>query len=46
MSSPRPESQPEQSQTPPGMLGRDDAARPDHGEESYRGSGQLTGKRR
>jgi NAD(P)-dependent dehydrogenase (short-subunit alcohol dehydrogenase family) len=44
MSSPRPESQPEQSQTPPGTLGEMDP-KPDHGEESYRGSGRLTGKR-
>src|SRR5215212_8727071 len=43
MSSPRPESQPEQSQTPPGTLGEMDP-KPDHGEESYRGSGKLTGK--
>ncbi|MCZ2812756.1 SDR family oxidoreductase [Modestobacter sp. VKM Ac-2979] len=44
MSSPRPESQPEQQQTPPGRLGEMDP-KPDHGEESYRGSGKLTGKR-
>src|SRR3712207_5251751 len=44
MSSPRPESQPEQQQTPPGVLG-EMTPRPDHGEESYRGSGKLTGKR-
>lgn len=44
MSSPRPESQPEQQQTPPGTLGQMDP-KPDHGEESYRGSGKLTGKR-
>ena len=44
MSSPRPESQPEQTQTPPGVLG-EMTPRPDHGEESYRGSGKLTGKR-
>ncbi|MCZ2814529.1 SDR family oxidoreductase [Modestobacter sp. VKM Ac-2984] len=44
MSSPRPESQPEQQQTPPGTLGEMDP-KPDHGEESYRGSGKLTGKR-
>ena len=44
MSSPRPESQPEQQQTPPGTLGEMDP-KPDHGEESYRGSGRLTGKR-
>ena len=44
MSSPRPESQPEQQQTPPGVLG-EMTPKPDHGEESYRGSGKLTGKR-
>ncbi len=44
MSSPRPESQPAQQQTPPGTLG-EMSPRPDHGEESYRGSGKLTGKR-
>ena len=44
MSEPRPESQPEQQQTPPGTLGEMDP-KPDHGEESYRGSGKLTGKR-
>jgi len=44
MSSPRPESQPEQTQTPPGVLG-EMTPKPDHGEESYRGSGRLTGKR-
>ncbi|KGH45953.1 dehydrogenase [Modestobacter caceresii] len=44
MSSPRPESQPEQQQTPPGTLGQMDP-KPDHGEESYRGSGKLIGKR-
>jgi NAD(P)-dependent dehydrogenase (short-subunit alcohol dehydrogenase family) len=43
MSSPRPESQPAQQQTPPGTLGAM-TPRPDHGEESYRGSGKLTGK--
>ncbi|NYJ07957.1 SDR family oxidoreductase [Petropleomorpha daqingensis] len=43
MSSPRPESQPAQQQTPPGTLG-EMTPRPDHGEESYRGSGKLTGK--
>ncbi|SDD05830.1 hypothetical protein SAMN05660690_3255 [Geodermatophilus telluris] len=43
MSSPRPESQPEQQQTPPGTLGEMDP-KPDHGEETYRGSGKLTGK--
>jgi len=44
VSSPRPESQPEQQQSPPGVLGEMDP-RPDHGEENYRGSGKLTGKR-
>jgi NAD(P)-dependent dehydrogenase (short-subunit alcohol dehydrogenase family) len=44
MSSPRPESQPQQQQTPPGTLG-EMSPKPDHGEESYRGSGRLTGKR-
>jgi NAD(P)-dependent dehydrogenase (short-subunit alcohol dehydrogenase family) len=43
MSEPRPESQPAQQQEPPGVLGDMDP-RPDHGEESYRGSGRLTGK--
>src|SRR3954452_19780277 len=43
MSSPRPESQPAQQQTPPGTLG-EMTPKPDHGEESYRGSGKLTGK--
>ena len=43
MSSPRPESQPAQQQTPPGVLG-EMTPKPDHGEESYRGSGKLTGK--
>jgi NAD(P)-dependent dehydrogenase (short-subunit alcohol dehydrogenase family) len=43
MSSPRPESQPAQQQTPPGTLG-EMTPKPDHGEESYRGSGRLTGK--
>ncbi len=43
MSEPRPESQPAQQQTPPGVLGKMDP-KPDHGEESYRGSGRLTGK--
>ncbi|MGY1715780.1 SDR family oxidoreductase [Geodermatophilus sp. SYSU D01106] len=43
MSSPRPESQSEQQQTPPGTLGEMDP-KPDHGEESYRGSGRLAGK--
>jgi hypothetical protein len=44
MSSPRPESQPAQQQTPPGTLG-EMTPRPDHGEESYQGSGRLTGKK-
>jgi len=43
MSEPRPESVPAQQQTPPGVLG-EMTPRPDHGEESYRGSGRLTGK--
>jgi NAD(P)-dependent dehydrogenase (short-subunit alcohol dehydrogenase family) len=43
MSEPRPESQPAQQQTPPGTLGAM-TPKPDHGEESYRGSGRLTGK--
>jgi NAD(P)-dependent dehydrogenase (short-subunit alcohol dehydrogenase family) len=43
VSSPRPDSQPEQQQNPPGTLGEMDP-KPDHGEESYRGSGRLTGK--
>jgi NAD(P)-dependent dehydrogenase (short-subunit alcohol dehydrogenase family) len=43
MSSPRPDSQPAQQQTPPGTLG-EMTPKPDHGEESYRGSGKLTGK--
>jgi NAD(P)-dependent dehydrogenase (short-subunit alcohol dehydrogenase family) len=43
MSSPRPESQPAQQQTPPGTLG-EMTPQPDHGENSYRGSGRLTGK--
>jgi NAD(P)-dependent dehydrogenase (short-subunit alcohol dehydrogenase family) len=43
VSEPRPESQPAQQQTPPGVLG-DMNPKPDHGEESYRGSGKLTGK--
>jgi hypothetical protein len=43
VSEPRPESQPAQQQTPPGVLG-EMTPRPDHGEESYRGSGRLTGK--
>ena len=44
MSSPRPDSQPAQQQTPPGTLGAMDP-KPDHGEESYRGSGRLSGKK-
>jgi NAD(P)-dependent dehydrogenase (short-subunit alcohol dehydrogenase family) len=44
VSEPRPESQPTQQQTPPGTLGAMEP-KPDHGEESYRGSGKLTGKR-
>ncbi len=43
MTEPRPESQPAQQQQPPGVLGRMHP-KPDHGEESYRGSGKLTGK--
>ena len=43
MSEPRPESQPPQQQTPPGTLG-EMSPKPDHGEQSYRGSGKLTGK--
>src|SRR3954464_4389198 len=43
VSSPRPDSQPAQQQTPPGALG-EMTPKPDHGEESYRGSGRLTGK--
>ena len=43
MSSPRPDSQPAQQQQPPGVLD-EMTPRPDHGEESYRGSGRLTGK--
>jgi len=43
MSEPRPDSQPAQQQEPPGVLG-EMTPRPDHGEESYRGSGKLTGK--
>ena len=43
MSEPRPESQPAQQQDPPGVLGKM-TPKPDHGEESYRGSGRLTGK--
>src|SRR3954451_4265736 len=44
MSSPRPESQPAQQQTPPGLTSEMEPT-PDHGEESYRGSGRLAGKR-
>jgi NAD(P)-dependent dehydrogenase (short-subunit alcohol dehydrogenase family) len=44
VSSPRPESQPSQQQRPPGTLG-ELRPRPDHGEESYRGSGRLSGKK-
>jgi NAD(P)-dependent dehydrogenase (short-subunit alcohol dehydrogenase family) len=43
MSEPRPESQPAQQQDVPGVLG-EMTPKPDHGEESYRGSGRLTGK--
>ncbi|MGY1886260.1 SDR family oxidoreductase [Blastococcus sp. SYSU DS0753] len=43
MSSPRPETQPAQQQSVPGTLGEMDP-KPDHGEESYHGSGRLTGK--
>jgi NAD(P)-dependent dehydrogenase (short-subunit alcohol dehydrogenase family) len=43
VSEPRPESQPAQQQRPPGTLGQMQP-RPDHGEESYRGSGRLAGK--
>jgi NAD(P)-dependent dehydrogenase (short-subunit alcohol dehydrogenase family) len=43
VSEPRPESQPAQQQSPPGTLG-EMTPKPDHGEESYRGSGRLTGK--
>ena len=43
MSEPRPETQPEQQQDVPGVLSQMDP-RPDHGEESYRGSGKLAGK--
>jgi NAD(P)-dependent dehydrogenase (short-subunit alcohol dehydrogenase family) len=44
VSEPRPESQPAQQQTPPGTLG-EMTPKPDHGEESYRGSGRLAGKK-
>ena len=43
MSEPRAESQPAQQQDVPGTLG-EMTPKPDHGEESYRGSGRLTGK--
>jgi NAD(P)-dependent dehydrogenase (short-subunit alcohol dehydrogenase family) len=43
VSEPRPESQPAQQQEVPGVLGKMEP-KPDHGEESYRGSGRLTGK--
>jgi NAD(P)-dependent dehydrogenase (short-subunit alcohol dehydrogenase family) len=43
MSEPRPESQPAQQQEPPGVLG-EMTPKPDHGEQSYRGSGRLAGK--
>ena len=43
MSEPRPETQPVQQQEVPGVLGKMDP-KPDHGEESYRGAGKLTGK--
>jgi NAD(P)-dependent dehydrogenase (short-subunit alcohol dehydrogenase family) len=43
VSEPRPDSQPAQQQEPPGVLG-EMTPKPDHGEESYRGSGKLTGK--
>ncbi|MBV9715185.1 MAG: NAD(P)-dependent dehydrogenase, partial [Solirubrobacterales bacterium] len=36
--------QPAQQQSPPGVTA-EMTPRPDHGEESYRGSGRLTGKR-
>jgi NAD(P)-dependent dehydrogenase (short-subunit alcohol dehydrogenase family) len=38
------EGQPGQQQTPPGATG-EMTPKPDHGEESYRGTGKLTGKR-
>jgi len=44
VSSPRPDSQPAQQQTPPGTLGDMDP-KPDHGEQSYQGSGRLSGKK-
>jgi len=43
VSEPRPETQPAQKQDVPGVLGKMDP-KPDHGEESYRGSGRLAGK--
>ena len=43
MSEPRPETQPEQQQEVPGVLGEMNP-KPDHGEESYQGSGKLAGK--
>jgi NAD(P)-dependent dehydrogenase (short-subunit alcohol dehydrogenase family) len=43
VSEPRPDSQPAQQQEPPGVLG-EMTPKPDHGEESYQGSGKLAGK--
>jgi NAD(P)-dependent dehydrogenase (short-subunit alcohol dehydrogenase family) len=43
VSEPRPESQPAQQQEPPGVLG-EMTPKPDHGEETYQGSGRLAGK--
>jgi NAD(P)-dependent dehydrogenase (short-subunit alcohol dehydrogenase family) len=43
VSEPRPETQPEQQQEVPGVLGEMNP-KPDHGEESYQGSGKLAGK--
>jgi NAD(P)-dependent dehydrogenase (short-subunit alcohol dehydrogenase family) len=43
MSEPRPDSPPAQQQDVPGVLG-EMKPKPDHGEESYRGSGRLAGK--
>jgi NAD(P)-dependent dehydrogenase (short-subunit alcohol dehydrogenase family) len=43
MSEPRPDSPPAQQQDVPGVLGKM-KPKPDHGEESYRGSGRLAGK--
>src|SRR5439155_12551757 len=43
VSEPRPKTQPAQQQSTPGTLGQMDP-KPDHGEESYRGSGRLAGK--